>query len=121
MDALTDETVDKNESVRISQINQLAKISTSGSGDEEDVHNDAGTSEASSRSIGESLHNVERTNNISSAVKRRQAKTSKRTLKIVKRSNKLVTALNLPNILNVNPRSIYNKIDNLKTFIKEKN
>ena len=42
MDALTDETVDKNESVRISQINQLAKISTSGSGDEEDVHNDAG-------------------------------------------------------------------------------
>ena len=40
--ALTDETVDKNESVRISQINQLAKISTSGSGDEEDVHNDAG-------------------------------------------------------------------------------
>ena len=42
MDALTDETVDKNESVRISQINQLAKISKSGSGDEEDVHNDAG-------------------------------------------------------------------------------
>ena len=40
--ALTDETVDKNEGVRTSQINQLAKISTSGSGDEEDVHNDAG-------------------------------------------------------------------------------
>ena len=28
--------------------------------------------------------------------------------------------MNLPNILNVNPRSIYNKINNLKTFIKEK-
>ena len=40
-------------------------------------------------------------------------------LVIVKRSNKVVQALNLPKVLNLNPHSAMNKIDELKTFIEE--
>ena len=43
-----------------------------------------------------------------------------RTIKTVKRSNKLGQALSLPKVLNLNPRSIYNKIDEYLTFIEEK-
>ena len=42
-------------------------------------------------------------------------------LKVIKRSNKLLEASNLPNILIVNPRSVYNKLTQLKSFIKEHN
>ena len=38
----------------------------------------------------------------------------------VKRSNKVVQALDLPKVLNLNPRSAMNKIDEIKTFIEEK-
>ena len=42
-------------------------------------------------------------------------------IKIIKRSNKQLEALKLPTVLNCNPQSIYNKKDELSTFIKEKN
>ena len=38
---------------------------------------------------------------------------------VIKRCNKLIQALKLPKVLNVNPRSIYNKKNQLETFIKE--
>ena len=37
----------------------------------------------------------------------------------VKRSNKLLHALDLPVVLNLNPRSIYNKISQFHTFVLE--
>ena len=40
-------------------------------------------------------------------------------LKVIKRSNTVLQALNLPTICNVNPRSVYNKIDELCNFIEE--
>ena len=40
-------------------------------------------------------------------------------LKIIKRSNKLIQALDLPSLCNLNPRSVYNKIDEFHTFVKE--
>ena len=43
-----------------------------------------------------------------------------RTLKIIKRSEKLVQAASLPRILNMNPRSIYSKINEFKTFVIER-
>ena len=42
-----------------------------------------------------------------------------RNLITIKRSNKVVEALNLPKIININPRSAMNKLDELETFIKE--
>ena len=41
-----------------------------------------------------------------------------RNIKVIKRSNKVVQALILPKIMNVNPRSAMNKIQELKNFIK---
>ena len=40
-------------------------------------------------------------------------------LTVIKRSNKLVRALNLPTVMNVNPRSIYNKADEFHAFLEE--
>ena len=40
-------------------------------------------------------------------------------LTVIKRSNKVFEALNLPKVLNLNPRSIYNKIDEFATFVTE--
>ena len=37
----------------------------------------------------------------------------------IRRSNKLIQALNLPKVLVLNPRSVYNKLLQLKTFIVE--
>ena len=37
----------------------------------------------------------------------------------IKRSNKLVQALNLPTLMNLNPRSLYNKAEEFQTFVKE--
>ena len=37
----------------------------------------------------------------------------------VKRSNKIVHALNLPTVINLNPRSVYNKIDEFHVLVKE--
>ena len=42
-------------------------------------------------------------------------------LTVIKRSNKIVEALNLPKVLNLNPRSIYNKIEEFVTFVTEEN
>ena len=40
-------------------------------------------------------------------------------VKNVKRSNKFEQALNLPTLCNINPRSIYNKINEFHEFVKE--
>ena len=42
-----------------------------------------------------------------------------RNLKTVKRSNKSLEALELPSVMNLNPRSIYNKIDEFHTLVSE--
>ena len=44
---------------------------------------------------------------------------NKNNLVTVKRSNKLLQALDLPNVMNVNPRSVYNKIHEFHTFVEE--
>ena len=43
-----------------------------------------------------------------------------RVLHTIKRSNKLLEALSLPTIVNLNPRSIYNKVDEFHTFVSNK-
>ena len=43
-----------------------------------------------------------------------------RTLKTIQRSEKLVQAASLPRILNMNARSIYNKVEEFKTFVSER-
>ena len=48
-------------------------------------------------------------------------KTEKNNVKIARQPKKMFQALNLPKIKNINPRSLMNKIEKLKTFIKEKN
>ena len=40
-------------------------------------------------------------------------------LKVIKRSNKAVQALNLPTVVNINPRSLNNKLESFKTFLEE--
>ena len=40
-------------------------------------------------------------------------------LVVIKRSNKIFQAMSLPKVLNLNPRSIYNKADEFMTFVKE--
>ena len=40
-------------------------------------------------------------------------------LKTIKRSNKLIEALVLPRIININPRSVYNKVIEFHNFVKE--
>ena len=42
-----------------------------------------------------------------------------RNIKVIKRSNKVVQALILPKIMNINPRSAMNKLEELQTFISE--
>ena len=42
-----------------------------------------------------------------------------RNVKIIKRSNKLIQALQLPVIANLNPRSVYNKVDEFHAFIEQ--
>ena len=42
-----------------------------------------------------------------------------RNIKVIKRSNKIFQALNLPKIMNCNPRSAMNKVQELQTFILE--
>ena len=42
-----------------------------------------------------------------------------KTLIVINRSNKIFQALQLPKIMNLNPRSAMNKVEELKTFIDE--
>ena len=53
--------------------------------------------------------------------KKRKNENSPRCLITKKRSENIVTASELPTILNVNPCSVYNKQDNLRDFILERN
>ena len=50
---------------------------------------------------------------------RKKKSKAQRVLTTIKRSNKVVEALELPKIANINPRSIYNKIDEFSTYIEE--
>ena len=56
-----------------------------------------------------------------SICKRKRSKNIPRCIKTIQRSDKILTAVSLPVILNVNLRSIYNKVENLKTYIIENN
>ena len=40
-------------------------------------------------------------------------------IKIIKTTNKVIQALNLPTVMNVNPRSIYNKVEEFHNFVDE--
>ena len=40
-------------------------------------------------------------------------------LTVIKRNNKLTQALDLPTICNLNPRSVYNKVDEFHTFVEQ--
>ena len=40
-------------------------------------------------------------------------------LKTIKRSNKISEASNLPTVINLNPRSLYQKVDEFKTLIEQ--
>ena len=51
--------------------------------------------------------------------KRKRKKEIFSNLKLIKRSNKIGQAFILPKVLNLNPRSIYNKKDEFETFVKE--
>ena len=42
-------------------------------------------------------------------------------IKTIKILNKAVQALELPTVININPRSLNNKIDAFKTYMKEEN
>ena len=44
---------------------------------------------------------------------------NKNNLKTIKRSNKVMQALKLPTVMNLNPRSIYNKVNEFHNFVKE--
>ena len=44
---------------------------------------------------------------------------SNRVLTTIKRSNKVLHALDLPKVSNLNPRSIYNKVDAFCTYVEE--
>ena len=50
---------------------------------------------------------------------RKKTKVAMKNLTVIKRNKKICQALDLPNILNVNPRSVYNKANELVTFIEE--
>ena len=39
--------------------------------------------------------------------------------KVLKRNNVLLQALNLPSVMNINPRSIYNKVDEFLTLVEQ--
>ena len=46
-------------------------------------------------------------------------KLRQRNVKTVKRSNKQIEALMLPTVININPRSIYNKLDEFHTLVQD--
>ena len=41
--------------------------------------------------------------------------------KTIRRNNNVCQALSLPSIMNINPRSIYNSVDQFRTFIEQQN
>ena len=49
--------------------------------------------------------------------KRKRKNIIPKVITTIKRLNKLVQALHLPSIANINPRSIYNKVDEFCTFV----
>ena len=50
---------------------------------------------------------------------RKKRKEQYQNLVVVKPSNNIFQALSLPKVLNLNPRSIYNKLEEFSTFVKE--
>ena len=65
----------------------------------------------------ENLSNAEKINQFRNQRKQLQS----RNLKVLKRQENIVQAFDLPVIMNINPRSAMNKLDQLKTFIEEQN
>ena len=53
-------------------------------------------------------------------MKRKNNQERLKNLTVIKRSNKVFQALNLPTVLNLNPRSVYNKVKEFITFVEEK-
>ena len=51
--------------------------------------------------------------------KRKNKQDRMKNLTIIKRSNKVLQALDLPTVLNLNPRSVYNKVDEFIKFVEE--
>ena len=49
----------------------------------------------------------------------KENKQNRNNIKTIKRSNKAIQALSLPTVMNVNPRSIYNKANEFQNFVKE--
>ena len=50
---------------------------------------------------------------------RKKKISNSKNLTVIKRSNKVFEALSLPKVLNLNPRSIYNKKNEFVTFVEE--
>ena len=50
---------------------------------------------------------------------RKNKRNLSKNLVVIKRSNKICQAFDLPKVLNLNPRSIYNKVNEFVTFVKE--
>ena len=50
---------------------------------------------------------------------RKRRKENYKNLVVIKPSKKVFQALSLPKVLNLNPRSIYNKVEEFSTFVKE--
>ena len=48
-----------------------------------------------------------------------QSQANKKNLRVIKRSNKCVQALDLPIMINLNPRSVYNKQNEFHTLVSE--
>ena len=72
------------------------------------------------RRYGEEVRGIDDLNEVSCQNKNKSKETrNKNNLEIIKRSNKLVQALDLPTLCNLNPRSVYNKIDEFHDFVKE--
>ena len=64
--------------------------------------------------------NDEENKSIHDNINRNASQQNRKNITIIKPSNKkLVQALNLPTVMNVNPRSIYNKKNEFHTFVEE--
>ena len=63
---------------------------------------------------GKNGEKIQRSDELENRIKE-ETKTNKKP----KKSNKIYEALNLPTLCNINPRSVYNKLDEFHTFVKE--
>ena len=57
--------------------------------------------------------------NNKSIISKKKKKKQNTNLKVIKKNNNICQALQLPTLCNMNPRSVYNKIDEFHDFVKE--